>query len=61
MRMRRRNFRQCKAMSNSVVVDEAAGLLNGLESDTAHTWLLQCELDDGAEFVVVDAAFHRDY
>ena len=42
------------------VVDEAAGLLNGLEGDAADAGLLQGEVDDGAEFVVVDAAFHGD-
>ena len=54
------DFGQCKAVSSTVVVDEASCLLNGLEGDAAHTWLFQGVLDDGAKFVVVDAAFHCD-
>lgn len=42
------DFGQCKAMSGTIVVDEASGLLNGLEGDAAHTWLFQSVLDDGA-------------
>ena len=39
---------------------QAAGLLHGLEGDAADAGLLQGEVDDGAHFVVVDAALDGD-
>ena len=54
------NFGKCKAVGGAGVIDEAASLLNWLKGDAADTGVLQSELDDGAEFVVVDAAFHCD-
>ncbi len=59
-RMRRRTSESVRRCSAELVVAEAAGLLNGLEGDAADAGLLQGEVDDAAEFVVVDAAFYGD-
>ena len=54
------DFGEGEAVGGGVVVVEAAGLLDGLEGDSADAGLLQGEVDDAAEFVVVDAAFYGD-
>jgi hypothetical protein len=55
------NLGQREAMLGAGVVEESASLLHGLEGDASDTGLLQGEVDDGAELVIVDAAFYGDY
>ena len=54
------DFGEGEAVGGGGVVVEAAGLLDGLEGDSADAGLLEGEVDDGAELVVVDSAFYGD-
>ena len=54
------DFSEREAMLRGIETHDATGLLDGLECYAADGWLLECEVDDGAEFGVIDTALYCD-